>query len=116
MARLQIKGFIKEISSIETVGENHTKKQAIILSIPPRKDEVGDPIGKEETWCVFAFGTDVDRFKLTDTCSPGDKCELTFYINSYFIEAKPETDKKKKDGRPAFFSQNNTLISVTILP
>jgi hypothetical protein len=115
MAQLTLKGFIKEVGKVELIGDNATKKQAVILTVLPRKDDFGADIGKEETWCIFAFGEGVDKLKLSDCCNPGDKAELSFYVNSYFVDAKPETKKDAGDGRPAFFSQNNILKSITIL-
>lgn len=116
MAQLTLRGFIKEVSGVELVGDNATKKQAVILTVLARKDEFGADIGKEETWCIFAFGEGVDKFKLKDCCNPGDKAELSFYVNSYYVEARVADKPNKIEARPAFFSQNNILNSIKILP
>ena len=66
MAKLELKGKVMFVGGVETVGKNDLKKQQIIVTVPPYRDEFGDILGREENWQFSILGKKVEEFDFDD--------------------------------------------------
>lgn len=81
MPKIQLNGFIEEVSDIEYVGQNNLSKQAIILMVPGYTDEYGEKKGKDEHYQISLLGDSVDKFNIHPR-HVGSKVKTEVYIKS----------------------------------
>jgi hypothetical protein len=110
MAKIEkLKGFIKVVSPIqELTDEKKTKIQYMVFFVPGYTDGFGQKKGKDQTWLLQALGDRIEKLKLSDTLE-GSKASITFYAESFCLEAREE-------GKKPFYVVNNTLESYEIIP
>jgi len=96
MAKIELKGVIRQVTPVTTVGANNTKKQSVILFIPAYVDEFGDKKGQDEMYELGIIGDAVAKLNLT-AAAVNQKAKCTVYISGreftkedktmYFISA-----------------------------
>ena len=82
-----LKGIVKEVGPIETVGEKNTKKQRIILFVPGYVDQFGDKKGRDEHWPLDVMGDNVEKLNIQKTAVK-QKAEVTVYISGNVFDLK----------------------------
>ena len=85
MAKIELKGIVKKVTSPEIVGNNNTKKQSVILFIPARTNEFNELIAPEEQWCLDLFNSKIENLKL-DGSWHEKKVKATVYVSSRKVE------------------------------
>lgn len=81
MAKIILKGVVKEITAIETVGTNNTQKQSVILFVPGYVDGFGDKKGIDETWSLDIMGDKIGKFAIQKS-AVNQKAECEVYVSS----------------------------------
>ena len=82
MAKIQLKGIIKEVSPINTIGINNAKHQSMLLLVPGFVDSYGEKRAKDEFWLINVVGDKVDQFNLSAMNLIDTKADVVAYINS----------------------------------
>lgn len=107
MATTIIRGKIMEASPVTLVGKNmDLKKQTIIVLVPARLDEFGDPKGSEQLWQIDILGDNCDKFNIKQETHELKKAELKMYLDS---------DVYKQEGKKDIYPIQATLASFTFL-
>jgi hypothetical protein len=101
-----LKGVIKEVGAIETVGEKLTKKQRIILFVPGYVDQFGEKKGRDEHWPLDVMGDNVAKLNLQNTAVK-QKVECTVYISGNVFD--------KVDLSGVGYAINANLVEVKML-
>lgn len=81
MAKIELKGIIQKVGQVQTVGNNGTKKQSMILKVPAFRDQFGDVVGKDEEWELQVFGDRIQKFNLSGAMH-GKRAKCTVFVNS----------------------------------
>lgn len=103
-----MKGFIRAVSAIQELSdEKKTKIQYMVIEVPGRVDAFGEKKGKDQQWLLQVLGERIKELNLK-TDMQGCKAAVTFYAESFCLEAKEE-------GKNPFYVVNNTLASYQIL-
>ncbi|MDB4919827.1 hypothetical protein [Mucilaginibacter sp.] len=97
MAKLELKGIVTDVFPVETVGQNQTRKQSLILTVPGYVDEYGDKKGEDELWRLDAIGDKIDALNMP--AANGKKAKISVFINSKKIS--------KADGSPMYIINVN---------
>ncbi|MCX2473543.1 hypothetical protein OQZ33_04280 [Pedobacter sp. MC2016-05] len=87
MAKLTLKGFVKEVGTIETVGDKATKKQTIIFFIPGYVDQFGDKKGRDEHWPLDVMGDNIAKLNITKDAVE-QKAEVIVYVSGNIFQKK----------------------------
>lgn len=82
MPKITLKGIIKKISPVSTIGDKLTKKQTLILEVAGFVDSYGEKIGKDEQWAVDLMGNKVDQFNLSAFPLENKKANVEVFLNS----------------------------------
>lgn len=109
MAKIEkLKGFIRMVSPVqELTDEKKTKIQYMVFEVPGYTNQFGEKKGKDQQWLLQMLGDRIAELKLTKGFC-GKKAEITFYAESFCLEAKEE-------GKNPFYVVNNTLAAYTII-
>lgn len=106
MPKVTLKGIIKDVTPVETYGENNQgRRQAIILFVPGYVDSFGDKRGRDEEWSIDAYNENIDKHGL-GTLKAGSRVEVEIWISSR------EFDKKDGTGKAYITSCNLRSINV----
>lgn len=85
MAKLTLKGIVKQVKNEERVGAKaETRKQSLILTVPAFVDAFGDKRGNDEEWSLDLLNERIDQFNL-NTSLHGKKVVAEIYISSQRI-------------------------------
>lgn len=87
MPKLQLKGFIQEVSKIHFYGEKNFPKQVILLMVPGYVDEFGEKKSPDDFWQISIMGDSIDKFNIHER-HVGSKVVIEVYVNS-----RPYTNK-----------------------
>jgi len=60
--------------------------QKILIKIPERLDDFGDPVSKETFYEVGYFNKDIEKL-ISDTEFPGKRVEVEAYLNSNYYKS-----------------------------
>lgn len=85
-----LKGIIKEVGQVETIGQNAIKKQTIILFVPGYVDQFGDKKGRDEFWPLDIMGDRVSALNIQPSAVK-QKAEVTLYITGNAFEKKDQS-------------------------
>lgn len=86
MAKIELRGIVKEITEIENVGkEGTTRKQSLILFVPGYVDQFGEKMGDDEEWSLDIFNKKVDQLALNDNLLD-KKVVCTVYVSSRYFK------------------------------
>lgn len=91
MAKIQLKGIVKHVSSVETVGDKGTQKQSIGLFVPGYVDEFGDKKGQDEEWEIDLFNEKITSVGLNNNLID-KKAIVTVYVNSRRVKNRDNED------------------------
>ena len=110
MAKIEnLKGFIRVVSPVqELTDEKKTKIQYVVFEAPGYTNQFGEKKGKDQQWLLQAMGDRIGQLNLTDKLQ-GQKAAVTFYAESYCLEAK-------EAGKNPFYVVNNNLASFELIP
>lgn len=81
MAKIILKGIVQGITPVETVGQNNTQKQSLILFVPGYVDGFGDKKGIDETWSPDVLGDKIAKLNLNAQMI-GQRAECVVYVSS----------------------------------
>lgn len=99
MAKIELRGIVKEVTEIENVGKDGTtKKQSLILFVPGYVDQFGDKKGEDEDWCLDIFNKKIESLALNDNLLD-KRVVCTVYVSSRFV--------KMDDGREFYIINSN---------
>ena len=83
MPKIQLKGIIKEVSTIGLIGNYApTPHQIVTLLVPGFTDSYGEKRAKDELWKINIIGEKVARFNLHDQNIVEKKANVEVYLNS----------------------------------
>jgi len=89
MPKIQLNGFLQEISNVQFVGANGTPKQEIILLVPGFTNNFGEKIGQDDLWKISILGESIDKFNLYERHA-GSKVKTEVYISSRQYTSKKD--------------------------
>lgn len=98
MAKIQLKGIVKHVSSVETVGDKGTKKQSVGLFVPGYVDEFGDKKGRDEEWEIDLFNEKITNLGLNNNLVD-KRAVVTVYVSSNRVQ--------NRDGKDIFIINAN---------
>ena len=104
--KANLKGVVKEVGPIETVGEKGTKKQTIILFVPGFVDQFGDKKGRDEHWPLDIMGDNVAKLNMQPTAIK-QKAECTIYVSGTAFD--------KKDFSGVGYAINANLVEIKLI-
>jgi hypothetical protein len=89
MPKIQLNGFLQEISNVQFVGANGTPKQEIVLLVPGFTNNFGEKIGQDDLWKISILGESIDKFNLYERHA-GTKVKTEVYISSRQYTSKKD--------------------------
>lgn len=104
MAKIELRGIVKEITKVENVGNQGSKKQSLILFVPGYVDGFGEKRGDDEEWCLDIFNKRIEQLNLNDNLLE-KKVVCTVYVSSRFV--------KLADGKE-FYTVNTNLGDISL--
>jgi hypothetical protein len=105
MAKIELRGIVKEVTEIENVGKDGTtRKQSLILFVPGFVNDFQEKIGDDEEWKLDLFNKRIDTLALNNNLID-KKVVCTVYVNSDFV--------KMDDGRE-FYRVNSNLGDIKL--
>lgn len=105
--KIELKGFVKEVLPIQTVGANNTKKQTLVFFVPGYTDNFGEKIGRDEFWPLDVMGDKIDKLNLSDATHARQKAIATVYVSGNAFD--------KSDGTGKGYAINANLGEIKIL-
>lgn len=104
----KMKGFIRVVSPVQVLtDEKQTKIQYTVFEVPGYTNAFGEKKGKDQQWLFQALGDRITELNMTEALN-GKKAAVTFYAESYCLEAK-------EAGKNPFYVVNNTISSIELL-
>lgn len=91
MAKLQLKGIVKQVMPVETYGTNAGRRQSLILFVPGYVDGFGDKRGQDEEWQIDVFNDKIDKFSLNSNLHD-KRVSVELYVNSRKIQGREGQD------------------------
>lgn len=86
MAKIELRGIVKEVTEIENVGrDGTTRKQSLILFVPGYVDQFGEKKGDDEEWALDIFNKKIDQLALNDNLLD-KKVVCTVYVSSRYFK------------------------------
>lgn len=86
MAKIELKGIVKEITKVENVGKDGTtKKQSLILFVPGYVDGFGEKRGDDEEWSLDIFNKKIEQLNLNDNLLD-KKVVCSVYVSSRYFK------------------------------
>lgn len=109
MAKIEkLKGFIREVGPVEELTDvKKTKIQYVVFEVPGFTNAFGEKVGRDQQWLFQALGDKIAFLNMTEAMED-EKAAVTFYAESYCLEAK-------EAGKNPFYVVNNTISSIELL-